>query len=164
MAQNENATVKAATNDTVKSIRDNDKVIVKALVPNVHYTCPKTLDYFNWAEVGEEQEMTFAQLKLMKNKHKGYFTKKWLYPKNEIALRKLGIDDIFAVKFTRADMKLLYGNDVDAVKDKICYVTEKDKPEVIEKIKNAVKQGKIVNIKIIRLLENEFEIDLMDLI
>ena len=61
-------------------------------------------------------------------------------------------------------MKLLYGNDVDAVKDKICYVTEKDKPEVIEKIKNAVKQGKIVNIKIIRLLENEFEIDLMDLI
>ena len=161
MAQNENATA----NNAAKSIRDNDKIIVKALVPNVHYTCPKTLDYFNRAEVGDEQEMTFAQLKLMKNKHKGYFTKKWLYPKNEIALRKLGIDDIFAVKFNmRADMRLLYGNDVEAVKDKICYVTEKDKPEVIEKIRNAVKQGKIVNIKIIRLLENEFEIDLMDLI
>lgn len=161
MAQNENATA----NNAAKSIRDNDKIIVKALVPNVHYTCPKTLDYFNWAEVGDEQEMTFAQLKLMKNKHKGYFTKKWLYPKNEIALKKLGIDDIFAVKFNmRADMRLLYGNDVEAVKDKICYVTEKDKPEVIEKIRNAVKQGKIVNIKIIRLLENEFEIDLMDLI
>lgn len=161
MAQNENATA----NNAAKSIRDNDKIIVKALVPNVHYTCPKTLDYFNWAEVGDKQEMTFAQLKLMKNKHKGYFTKKWLYPKNEIALRKLGIDDIFAVKFNmRADMRLLYGNDVEAVKDKICYVTEKDKPEVIEKIRNAVKQGKIVNIKIIRLLENEFEIDLMDLI
>ena len=153
-----------AQNTTAKSIRDNDKVIVKALVPNVHYTCPKTLDYFNWAEVGDTQEMTFAQLKIMKNKHQGYFTKKWLYPKNETVLNKLGIDDIFAVKFTKNDIKLLYGNDVDAVKDKISYVTETDKPEVIEKIKNAVKQGKIVNIKIIRLLENEFEIDLMDLI
>lgn len=149
---------------TAKSIRDDDIIIVKSLVPNVHYTCPKTLDYFNWAEVGDEQEMTFAQLKIMKNKHKGYFSKKWLYPKNETVLRKLGIDEIFAVKFTRTDMKLFYGNDVDAVKEKICYVTENDKPELIEKIKNAVKQGKIVNIKIIRFLENEFEIDLMDLI
>ena len=148
---------------TKKNFKDTDKIIVKALVPNVHYTCPKTLDYFNWAEVGDEQEMTFAQLKIMKIKHRNYFTKKWLYIENETALDLLDISDIFAVKFTRTDMKLLYGNDVEAVKDKICYVTEKDKPEVIEKIRNAVKQGKIVNVKIIRLLENEFEIDLMEL-
>lgn len=148
---------------TKKNFKDTDKIIVKALVPNVHYTCPKTLDYFNWAEVGDEQEMTFAQLKIMKIKHRNYFTKKWLYIENETALDLLGISDIFAVKFTRTDMKLLYGNDVEAVKDKICYVTEKDKPEVIEKIRNAVKQGKIVNIKIIRLLENIFNIDLMEL-
>ena len=148
---------------TKKNFKDTDKIIVKALVPNVHYTCPKTLDYFNWAEVGDEQEMTFAQLKIMKIKHRNYFTKKWLYIENETALDLLDISDIFAVKFTRTDMKLLYGNDVEAVKDKICYVTEKDKPEVVEKIRNAVKQGKIVNVKIIRLLENEFEIDLMEL-
>ena len=148
---------------TKKNFKDNDKIIVKALVPNVHYTCPKTLDYFNWTEVGDEQEMTFAQLKIMKIKHRNYFTKKWLYIENETALDLLGISDIFAVKFTRTDMKLLYGDDVNAVKNKICYVTEKDKPEVVEKIRNAVKQGKIVNIKIIRLLENEFEIDLMEL-
>lgn len=148
---------------TKKNFKDTDKIIVKALVPNVHYTCPKTLDYFNWAEVGDEQEMTFAQLKIMKIKHRNYFTKKWLYIENETALDLLGISDIFAVKFTRTDMKLLYGDDVNAVKDKICYVTEKDKPEVIEKIRNAVKQGKIVNIKIIRLLENIFNIDLMEL-
>ena len=146
---------------TKKNFKDTDKIIVKALVPNVHYTCPKTLDYFNWAEVGDEQEMTFAQLKIMKIKHRNYFTKKWLYIENETALDLLDISDIFAVKFTRTDMKLLYGNDVEAVKDKICYVTEKDKPEVVEKIRNAVKQGKIVNVKIIRLLENEFEIKII---
>ncbi len=148
---------------TKKNFKDTDKIIVKALVPNVHYTCPKTLDYFNWVEVGDEQKMTFAQLKIMKIKHRNYFTKKWLYIENDTVLDLLGISDIFIVKFTRTDMKLLYGDDVNAVKDKICYVTEKDKPEVIERIRNAVKQGKIVNIKIIRLLENTFNIDLMEL-
>ena len=148
---------------TKKNFKDTDKIIVKALVPNVHYTCPKTLDYFNWVEVGDEQKMTFAQLKIMKIKHRNYFTKKWLYIENDTVSDLLGISDIFIVKFTRTDMKLLYGDDVNAVKDKICYVTEKDKPEVIEKIRNAVKQCKIVNIKIIRLLENTFNIDLMEL-
>ena len=147
-----------------KTFKNTDKITVKALVDNVHYTCPKTLDYFNWAEAGEEQEMTFEQLKIMKVRHKGYFTNKWLFIEDEAVLDALGISDIFAVKFTRADMKLLYGNDVDAIKEKLLYITKKQEPEVIEKIKNAVKQGKIVNIKIIRLLENEFEIDLMDLI
>ena len=146
-----------------KIFKDTDKIIVKALVDNVHYTCPKTFEYFHWENARDEQEMTFEQVKLMKVKHKNYFTNKWLFIEDEAVLDALGISDIFAVKFTRADMKLLYGNDVDAVKDKICYVTEKDKPEVIEKIKNAVKQGKIVNIRIIKLLENTFNIDLMEL-
>ena len=146
-----------------KIFKDTDKIIVKALVDNVHYTCPKTFEYFHWENARDEQEMTFEQVKLMKVKHKNYFTNKWLFIEDEAVLDALGISDIFAVKFTRADMKLLYGNDVDAVKDKICYVTEKDKPEVIEKIKNAVKQGKIVNIRIIKLLERTFNIDLMEL-
>jgi hypothetical protein len=147
-----------------KDIKDSDIVIVKSLVSSVHYTCPKTLDSFSWAEVGDTNEMTFAQLKVMKTKHNGYFTKKWLYPQNEAALKKLGIDTIFAVKFEKRDMKLLYGNDVEAVKEKISYVPTVDRPAMVDKIEKAVKQGKIVNIKIIRLLEKEFGIDLMDLV
>ena len=147
-----------------KSIRDNDVIAVKSLVPNVYYTCSKTMDTFIWAEAGDVEEMTFAQLKVMKNKNSGYFTKKWLYPQNEMALKKLGIDSLFVGKFEAKDMKLLYGNDVDAVKEKIGYISASGKEEFTNKVKKAVKQGKIVNIKIIRLLENELDVELMDLV
>ena len=150
--------------NTNKAIRDNDIVVVKSLVPNVYYTCSKTMDSFTWADAGDTQEMTFAQLKLLKNKHGGYFTKKWLYPENKPARKKLGIEAIFAVKFEYKDMKLLYGNDVDAVKEKIAYIPSEEKSSYIDKIKNGVKQGKITNIKIIRLLEKEFDIELIDLV
>lgn len=158
---NETVAPKAAS----KSIRDDDVIVVKSLVPNIYYTCSKTMDSFIWADVGDVQEMTFAQLKVLNNKHGGYFTKKWLYPLNDVVLKKLGIDDIFAVKFdSHKDMKLLYGNDVNAVKEKISYIATEDKDAMIKKVQNAVKQGKIVNIKIIRLLEKELDIELMDLV
>lgn len=154
----------ATETTTTKSIRDNDTVIVKSLVPNVYYTCSKTLDSFIWAEAGNTEPMTFAQLKVMKTKHPDYFKKKWLYPQNEAVLKKLGIDGIFAGKFDRKDMQLLYGNDVEAVKEKISFIPFSEKEDFVNKVKKAVKQGKIVNIKIIRLLEKELEIELMDLI
>lgn len=147
-----------------KNFKNTDKIMVKALVNNVHYTCPKTFEYFHWENARDEHEMTFEQVKLMKVKHKNYFTNKWLFIEDEAVLDALGISDIFAVKFNmRADMKLLYGNDVDAVKKKLCYITKKKELEVIEKVKIAVKQGKIIDIRIIKLLERTFNIDLMEL-
>lgn len=157
------------TNETVKetskSIRDTDVVAVKSLVPNVYYTCSKTNDAYVWAEVGDIQELTFAQLKVMKNKHSGYFTKKWLFPQNDSALKKLGIDDIFAGKFDeKKDMKLFYGDDVEAVREKLSYIAPENKENIGNKVIKAVKQGKIVNIKILRLLEKELDVELMDLV
>lgn len=146
-----------------KIFKDTDKIMVKALVDNVHYTCPKTFEYFHWENARDEQQMTFEQVKLMKVKHKNYFANKWLYIEDEAVLDALGISNIFAVKFTRADMKLLYGNDVNAVKEKLCYITKREEPEVVEKIKNAVIKGMVIDIRIIKLLEKTFNIDLMEL-
>lgn len=158
---NENVKQESAS----KSIRDTDVIVVKSLVPNVYYTCSKTNDAYIWADIGDTQELTFAQLKVMKNKNSGYFTKKWLFPQNEVALRKLGIDDIFAGKFDeRKDIKLFYGDDVEAVKEKIAFISPESRADIAGKVIKAVKQGKIVNVKIIRLLEKELDIELMDLV
>lgn len=160
----QNTTTAAVQETTAKSIRDADVIVVKSLVPNVYYTCSKTLDSFSWADVGDTEEMTFAQLKVMKNKHGGYFMKKWLYPENDMARKKLGIDSIFAVTFEKKDMRLLYGNDVAAVKEKLHYIPVEEKAAYIKRVQTDVKQGKITNVKIIRLLEKELDISLMDLV
>ena len=145
-------------------LKDNTKVIVKSLVPSVYYTCLKTMDSFMWEEVGDEQEMTYMQIKTMKVKYPRYFTEKWLLICNDEILKKLNLISIFATKVTNEDMKKFYGSDVKAVENLLVSLNDNAKIELSKKIINDVKKGKIVNIKIIRLLEKYLDIQLMELV
>ena len=58
--------------DTI--LNDDTKVMVQALVINVHYTCPVTFETFSWLEVGDTQEMTYKQIRIMSVKHPRYFS------------------------------------------------------------------------------------------
>lgn len=57
---------KSGAAPTSPALKDDTKVKVRALVPAVYYTCLKTMDSFAWEEVGDEQEMTYMQIKTMK--------------------------------------------------------------------------------------------------
>lgn len=149
---------------SAKSVQDTDVIKVESFVPNVYYTCPRTMDSFVWSDIGDVQEMTFSQLKIMKNQHPIYFTHKWLYPKNEVAVKKLGLTDTFAIRFESKDMSLLYGDNVSEARKKITYVPSDEREQFAEKVTKAVKSGKIANVKMIRMLEKEFDIELMDLV
>lgn len=163
----ENAPDKAASEKksgaapTSPALKDDTKVTVRALVPAVYYTCLKTMDSFAWEEVGDEQEMTYMQIKTMKAKHPRYFTEKWLLICNDEVLKKLNLTNVFAGKVTREDMKKFYGSDVGAAKELLAGLSDDAKAGLVEKVINDVKNGKIENIKIIRLLEAQLGIELM---
>lgn len=136
---------------------------VKALKPNIYYTCHKTLDSFIWNEVDDTQNMTLEQLKIMKIHHPKYFSRKWLYVDEETQI-KLGIQKYYMEKFTANDYKLLFSNDVEAVKKKLSLLLNKAEMTVIStKIKRDVQNGKITNVHIIRMLEKKFGLDLFSL-
>ena len=119
------------------------------------------MDSFAWEEVGDEQEMTYMQIKTMKAKHPRYFTEKWLLICNDEVLKKLNLTNVFAGKVTREDMKKFYGSDVGAAKELLAGLSDDAKAGLVEKVINGVKNGKIENIKIIRLLEAQLGIELM---
>ncbi len=139
-----------------KTIKDSDKIVVKSLKPNVYYTCPKTMDTFIWAEVGEVQSMTFAQIKLMKNKHKGYFTNRIIRPENETVLDSLNIRSYYEDKFDRKDFSLLRSDDIKAIKNRLQYIKKDEIDMIKDKIIKMISSGMIENIHVIRLLENFF--------
>lgn len=152
---------KSGVAPTSPALKDDTKVTVRALVPAVYYTCLKTMDSFAWEEVGDEQEMTYMQIKTMKAKHPRYFTEKWLLICNDEVLKKLNLTNVFAGKVTREDMKKFYGSDVGAAKELLAGLSDDAKAGLVEKVINGVKNGKIENIKIIRLLEAQLGIELM---
>ena len=155
-------TASAPATSTV--LKDDTKITVQARVPAVFYTCPTTVETFSWLEVGDNQEMTYKQLRIMKSKYPRYFSEKWLQPLDEVVVKKLGLDQYFKNQIKREDYRLLFGSDVSAVKKLLSELSVQAKEEMKDKIVNYVKTGKIENAKIIRLLEKQFGIDLMELV
>lgn len=163
VAKEEVKTTPVAEKDT-KTIKDTDVFKVRSLVPNVHYTCPKTQDYYIWSDIGDEEEMTYAQLKTLKNRHIGYFSKQWLTVADKEIMKKLGVDKYFNNKFTAKDFAILYGNDVEAVEKKLAMIPEDQVDKFKKKVIDGVKNGNIANVKIIRVLEKAFDVDLMEFV
>ena len=149
---------------TSNVLNDDTRIVVEARVPAVYYTCPVTFETFSWLEVGDTQEMTFKQLRIMNTKYPRYFTEKWLLPNDGTVMKKVHLDKIYATKVNRADMKRFCGDDIKDVEELLSGLDSNAKTELTPKIVKYVKDGKIANVKMIRLLEKKLGIELMDLV
>lgn len=145
-------------------LNDDTKIKVQSLVPVVCYSCPVTFETFNWMEVGDTREMTYKQIRIMSVKHPRYFTEKWLKPLNDDVLEKLKLKKYFESNLSRGDLKLLFGNDVAVVEEMLTNLNPDSKAELAKKAVKAAKDGKINNVKIIRLVEKHLGVEIMDLI
>lgn len=160
----ENGAAEKAAPSISTVLNDDTEVVVEARVPAVYYTCPVTYETFSWLEIGDTQEMTFKQLRIMNTKHPRYFTEKWLLPNNETVMKKLHLDKIYATKVNRADMKRFCGDDIKDVDELLSGLDSNAKTDLTPKIVKYVKDGKIANVKMIRLLEKKLGIELMNLV
>lgn len=145
-------------------LTDDMKVTVQALVPVVCYSCPVTFETFSWLEVGDTQEMTFKQLRIMSTKHPLYFSERWLKPLNDDVLERLKLTKYYESNLSRGDLKLLFGNDVAAVEEMLVNLNLDSKAELSKKAVKAAKDGRINNVKIIRLIEKHLGVEIMELI
>lgn len=150
-----NGAAEEAASATSNVLNDDTMITVEARVPAVYYTCPVTFETFSWLEIGDTQEMTFKQLRIMNTKYPRYFSEKWLLPNNELVMKKLKLDKIYATKVNRADMKRFCGNDIKDVEELLSGLDSNAKTELTPKIVKYVKEGKISNVKMIRLLEKK---------
>ena len=157
----ENEAVTQTASATSNVLNDDTRIVVEARVPAVYYTCPVTFETFSWLEVGDTQEMTFKQLRIMNTKYPRYFTEKWLLPNDGTVMKKLHLDKIYATKVNRADMKRFCGDDIKDVEELLSGLDSNAKTELTPKIVKYVKDGKIANVKMIRLLEKQLNIELM---
>lgn len=145
-------------------LNDDTKITVQALVPIVCYTCPVTFETFSWMEVGDTQEMTYKQIRIMSVKHPRYFSERWLKPLNDDVLEKLKLRKYFESNLSRGDLKLLFGNDAGAAEELLVNLNPDAKSELAKKAVKAAKDGRINNVKIIRLIEKYLGVEIMDLV
>ena len=154
------------TKTTKKSIKsqpleDFDEIEVVSLVPNVSYKDRKTLDMYEWREVGHSEYMTFDILKNMWRTDKGYFKNLWLKPMDDRVINKFGLTKTFEKYEYLMDGSNYTKKNIKTICDAIKETPNGLKFAICNKVKNLVINGEVTDVFVIRELENRLQIDLL---
>ena len=155
---NENKVVKS------KDLNDFDEIKVVSLVPNVSYKDSKTLDMYEWDEVGHEEYMTFETLKNMWRNNKGYFKNMWLKPCDDRVINKFGLTKTFKDYEYLMDNSNYTKKNIDTICKSISNTPSGLKRSICNKIKDLVVKEELTDIGVIRKLEKHLNIDLTEFI
>ena len=143
-------------------MEDSDEIKVVSLVPNVSYKDSKTLDMYEWREVGHVEYMTFDTLKNMWRNNKGYFKNLWLKPMDDRVINKFGLTNTFKKYEYLMDGSNYTKKNIGTICDAIKETPNGLKIAICDKVKSLVINGEVTDINVIRELEKRLRIDLID--
>ena len=158
---NENEVKDIKKSVKVEPLEDSSEIEVISLVPNVSYKDSKTLDMYEWNEVGHMEPMTFETLKNMWRNDKGYFKNLWLKPMDERVINKFGLTKTFEKYEYLMDASNYTRKNINAICDAIKTTPNGLKFSICNKVKSLVISGELVDVFVIRELEKRLKIDLL---
>jgi len=158
--ENKNKSTKKSINK--EPLKDSDEINVVSLIPNVSYKDNKTLDMYEWDEVGHVEPMTFETLKNMWRNNKGYFKHMWLKPEDERVINKFGLTKTFEKYEYLMDASNYTKDNIKEICEAISDTPNGLKISICGKVKNMVISGELSNVSVIRALENHLKIELID--
>lgn len=147
---------------TKEELKDSDEIEVVSLVSNVSYKDDKTLDMYEWDEVGHIEFMTFETLKNMWRNNKGYFKNMWLKPNDDRVINKFGLTKTFEKYEYLMDASNYTKKNIKAICDAISETPNGLKFAICDKVKNLVVNGELTDVFVIKELEKRLKIDLID--
>lgn len=159
---NEDAIKNTKKSTKVEPLEDSDEIEVISLVPNVSYKDSKTLDMYEWHEVGHIEYMTFDTLKNMWRNNKGYFKNLWLKPNDNRVINKFGLTKTFEKYEYLMDGSNYTKKNINLICDAIKGTPNGLKIAICDKVKNLVVSGDVTDVFVIRELEKRLHIDLID--
>ena len=159
---NEKTTKTTKKSAKVEPLEDFDEIEVVSLVPNVSYRDRKTLDMYEWREIGHSEYMTFETLKNMWRTDKGYFKNLWLKPMDDRVINKFGLTKTFEKYEYLMNGSNYTQKNIDAICDAIKETPNGLKFAICNKVKNLVISGEVTDVLVIRALENRLKINLLD--
>lgn len=158
--ENENSKTNKSVNQ--QPLEDYDEVEVVSLIPNVSYKDSKTGDMYEWDKVGHSEYMTFETLKNMWRNDKGYFRNMWLKPCDNRVVVKFGLTKTYENYEFLMDASNYKKSNIDKICKTISETPRAMKRAICSKIKNLVVNEKISDATVIKKLEKQLNIDLIE--
>lgn len=146
----------------VEPLEDSDEIEVISLVANISYKDSKTLDMYEWHEIGHVEYMTFDTLKNMWRNNKGYFKNLWLKPNDDRVINRFGLTKTFEKYEYLMDGSNYTKKNINSICEAIKGTPNGLKIAICNKVKSLVVNGDVTDVFVIRELEKRLHIDLID--
>ena len=154
-------TTKKATVEVVEPLEDTDEIEVVSLIPNVSYKDSKTLDFYEWKNIGDVEEIPFEVLKNMYRNNRGYFKNLWIKPLDERVIEKFRLRKLYESHEKVINIDNYTMDNIVDICEEIHKLPNSSKLSVLALIRNSVDEGKIQDIRIIKQLESNLKISLI---
>lgn len=118
---------------------------------------------FRWNQIGAVEYMTIAQLNEMNNYKPDFLRKPLVILLDERAVKKFRLTPVYENVAKINNLSAVFNSDLDTIErvvDDALRVNMRD--ILVSKIRQMYKNGKLVNINIIRLLEDKLKFDLSE--
>ena len=145
----------------VEPLQDTDDIEVIALIPNISYKDNKTLDFYEWKNIGDIEEIPFEVLKNMYRNHRGYFRNLWLKPLDDRVIDKFKLRKLYDSHEKLINIDNYTIDNIFDICEEIHKLPNSSKLSLLSLIRNSVDEGKIQDIRIIKQLESSLNISLI---
>lgn len=152
---------KKATVKVVEPLEDTDEIEVVSLIPNVSYKDSKTLDFYEWKNIGDVEEIPFEVLKNMYRNNRGYFKNLWIKPLDDRVIEKFRLRKLYESHEKVINIENYTMDNIVDICEEIHKLPNSSKLSVLALIRSSVDEGKIQDIRIIKLLESNLKISLI---
>ena len=145
----------------VEPLQDTDDIEVVALIPNISYKDNKTLDFYEWKNIGDIEEIPFEVLKNMYRNHRGYFRNLWLKPLDDRVIDKFKLRKLYESHEKLINIDNYTIDTIFDICEEIHKLPNSSNLSFLSLIRNSVDEGKIQDIRIIKQLESSLNISLI---
>jgi len=142
----------------------NEMIAVRSVTyGNLVYVSPRTGMVTRWSDFGVVEWMEFGELLTMKSSMPKFFTKPWVVIDDEEVLKYLGLEEQYKLLINIDDINAFFNKPLVEISALLKAFPSGIKETIKLKARDMVRSEELNDLRVIKVLENEFKIGLLDM-
>lgn len=164
-------TVEPAVEKVVKHEPPKKKVIDRDTMVSCRNITSGRLTYISkktgletvWSEFGDEEYIDVAELLTMKSSQPKFLKEPWVFIDDEDIIDYLGLKELYKTIIPIDEVEDFFNLSVNEARKILPKLPKGMKTLIAEKARKGIQEGTLSNIQLVRLLEQELQLDLISL-
>jgi hypothetical protein len=161
----DNITIQPKTRKSETTISNEEEIACKSVTfGGLTWVSPKTNSHYRWADIGATEYIPFGELVTLNNTKRNYLFKPMFIVQDERVIKYFRLQEVYENVARIHTLKELFDtSDMKEIENTIDIAIRVNMRDVIiSKVRDMRKTGELVNINIIKLLEEKLCFDLSE--